>query len=265
MSKDKFYEYFAVFLITVVVIAMGIIMFVNSKNSNSSAHADKTTKNEVISSDNKNLIEDKSDEDITSEIESATEEATTTNYKKLINFKADYPFMIKVNLAKQWVCVYGLDWDGHYSVPYKIFVCSSGRNAGSTPTGAFTIYEKYEWRMMVDNSFAQYAVRFNGPIMFHSVPYYSTHKNDLEVEEYNKLGTPASLGCVRLNVKSVKWIYDHCTMGTKVIVYSMKNEKAPLELPKLKKAKSKGKLAGWDPTDPDANNPWKEKSAGRDN
>ena len=258
MTKDNIYKYSAMIIIAMVLLTMGIFLsFSSSKRNNSSAQTNQITSKEDKNVKSKNE-ETKNSEETT--IEETTVEETTVPYKKLINFKADYPFIIKVNLARQWVCVYGLDHEGHYSVPYKIFICSTGRYEGGTPKGAYSITDKYDWRLMVDNSYAQYAVRFNGPIMFHSVPYYSAHKDDLEVEEYNKLGTPASLGCVRMNVTSVKWIYDKCPVGTKVIVYSMKNEKAPLDLPVLKKAKSKGKLKGWDPTDPDENNPWLKKN-----
>lgn len=190
-----------------------------------------------------------------------TEESTLPNYKKLIDFDADFPYMIKVNRIQNWVMVYGIDKQGHYSIPYKIFLCSTGLNEGDTPLGTFSISDKYEWRLMVDGSYAQYATRINGPIMLHSVPYYSPNKYDLEVEEYTKLGEPASLGCIRMNVKSIKWIYDNCPKGTIVVVYDSAEEEPLLELPKMKKAKSTGPKAGWDPTDPDINNPWKKKKS----
>jgi lipoprotein-anchoring transpeptidase ErfK/SrfK len=272
MPKDVLYRLSVVLIITFVFIAMGIFLFRSVTGTHSSAQTNEatsksnytesdTTKNdsEVSDKGKKNNNKSAITEEETSE--KATEEETTINYKKLINFDSPYPYMIRVNLAKQWVLVYGIDYNGNYSVPYKIFICSTGRFEGATPKGAFSISDKYDWRLMVDYSYAQYAVRFNGPIMFHSVPYYSAHKNDLEVDEYNKLGTAASLGCVRLNVSSVKWIYDNCPVGTKVIVYSLDDEKAPLKLPKLKKAKSKGRLKGWDPTDPDEDNPWLNKES----
>lgn len=214
---------------------------------------------DIIPMDNSIFSYESTTEESTTK-EVTTEEETTLNYEELIDFNSKYPYMIKVNRVQNWVMVYGLDKKGHYSIPYKIFVCSTGLHEGDTPLGTFSISDKYEWRLMVDSSYAQYAVRIFGQIMFHSVPYYSPNKNDLEVEEYAKLGQPASLGCIRLNVESVKWIYDNCPKGTVVVVYDSADEKPLLELPKIKNAKAKGPKAGWDPTDPDKNNPWNKKS-----
>ena len=36
-------------------------------------------------------------------------ETTTVNYKKLINFKAEHPFYIKVNKKENFAIVYGID------------------------------------------------------------------------------------------------------------------------------------------------------------
>ena len=143
-------------------------------------------------------------------------ETTTVNYKKLINFKAEHPFYIKVNKKENFAIVYGIDKKGKYSVPYKAFVCSTGRENDFTPNGTFTVSEKYRWRLMVDNTYAQYAVRIQGQIMLHSVPYTSPESDALEYWEYNKLGNVASLGCVRFQVADIKWIYDNCPEGTKV-------------------------------------------------
>ena len=45
--------------------------------------------------------------------------------------------------------------------------------------------------------------------LFHSVPYYSMNKGDLEDGQYNKLGDYASLGCVRMCVRDVTVSYTH--------------------------------------------------------
>ena len=183
-------------------------------------------------------------------------ETTTVNYKKLINFKAEHPFYIKVNKKENFAIVYGIDKKGKYSVPYKAFVCSTGREDDFTPNGTFTVSEKYRWRLMVDNTYAQYAVRIQGQIMLHSVPYTSPESDALEYWEYNKLGNVASLGCVRFQVADIKWIYDNCPEGTKVKIYSKANEEPVLPLPEMQKLNESDPRSSWDPSDPDENNPW---------
>ena len=41
---------------------------------------------------------------------------------------------------------------------------------------------------------------------------------DVYKRQYNKLGQQASAGCIRLAVTDAKWIYDHCRLGTKVVI-----------------------------------------------
>lgn len=191
-----------------------------------------------------------------SEIQNSTTKLTKAEAKELIDFDAEYPFLIKVNRVQNFVVAYGIDKQGRYSVPYKGFVCSVGLDIKDTPTGSFKISDKYLWRLMVDGSYAQYAIRINGPIMLHSIPYYRQSPDTLESEEYNKLGSNASLGCIRLNVKGIKWIYDNCPAGTTVIVYDSEVEIPPVKIKKVKKIDLDDPRSNWDPTDPDEDNPW---------
>lgn len=166
------------------------------------------------------------------------------------------PYYIKVNRQQNTVTVYTLDDRGYYTVPVKAMICSVGKNDG-TPAGTFQTSDKHGWCALVGGVYGQYAYRIDGPIMFHSVPYYSMNKDDLETEEYNKLGEAASLGCVRLSVSDAKWIYDNCPAGTIVTIYD--DEYAgPLGKPAAEILDIRDKRSGWDPTDPDADNPWNE-------
>lgn len=162
-------------------------------------------------------------------------------------------YRIDVNCEQNIVTVYQKNSDNSYE-PYKAFVCSVGT---STPYGTFNISDKYEWRNLFGNVWGQYATRITGHILFHSVPYFTPNKDDLEYEEYNKLGTVASMGCIRLAVEDVKWIYDNCPAGTVVRMYAS-SAKEPLEKPiPINIDVDNEELRGWDPTDPDINNPWR--------
>ena len=63
------------------------------------------------------------------------------------------------------------------------------------------------------------------------------------------------MGCVRLTVKDAKWIYDNCPSGTAVEVYDSEDP-GPLGKPETMKLDKDNANKGWDPTDPDENNPW---------
>lgn len=158
------------------------------------------------------------------------------------------PYLIKVNKQQNVVTIYKQKGKGKYK-PYKAFVCSTG---AATPIGTFSLGAKYRWHQLNGPSYGQYCTRVYKGILFHSVWYYKPAKNTQSYIQYNRLGTTASHGCIRLTVADSKWIYDNCPSGTKVIIYNSSNP-GPLGKPKARKMSG---YMGWDPTDPDPNNPY---------
>ena len=156
-------------------------------------------------------------------------------------------YIIKVNKQKNVVTVYKKAKKGYK--PYKAFVCSCG---SATPVGTFPLLEKYRWHELMGPSYGQYCSRITGGFLFHSVWYYQTRKNTQSYVQFNRLGTTASHGCIRLTVRDSKWIYDNCPSGTKVVIYNSSNP-GPLGKPKARKVSG---YMGWDPTDPDPANPY---------
>ena len=151
--------------------------------------------------------------------------------------------------------IYEPDDNGYYTVPVRAMICSTGT---ATPTsGTYELRgNRWTWLDLVGGVWGQYATHITGNILFHSVPYASMNKNDLEYWEFDKLGTAASLGCVRLQVTDAKWIYDHMFDIQAVEFYSSSNP-GPLGKPSAPKISDNEACRGWDPTDPDPNNPWK--------
>lgn len=166
-------------------------------------------------------------------------------------------YEIRVNRAANCVTVYEKDATGEYTIPVKAMTCSCGIEEGSTPLGTFKTSDYYDWRLMVADTYAQYAVRFTGRILFHSVPYALESADSLVTEEYNKLGEDASHGCVRLSVSDSKWIYDNCEQGTTVIVYDDAENPGPLGKPETMEIAEEHPYGNWDPTDvTNEENPW---------
>ena len=163
------------------------------------------------------------------------------------------PYSIRINRAANTVTVYLMDENQEYSIPIKAMVCSTGT---ATPLGSYSITEKYRWRSLFGGVYGQYACRIVGNILFHSVPYFSPDPGNLEYLEYNKLGTKASMGCIRLCVEDEKWIYDNCPIGTPVELYDDEDNPGPLGKPTPVTIDVNDERRGWDPTDPDENNPW---------
>ena len=138
----------------------------------------------------------------------------------------------------------------------KVMACSCGREGHETPEGTFRTSNYYDWCLMVDGSYGRYAVRFNKSILFHSVTYDKKSPDTLKWDQYNLLGENASLGCVRLSVEDVKWIYDNCKPGTQVTVYSGEEIVGDVTRPDSIKIAEDSPYRGWDPTDRTPGNPW---------
>ena len=152
------------------------------------------------------------------------------------------------------VIVYELDENNEYTKIAKVFSCSTGIG-GRTPTGTFYTTKGSTWGPLIGGVWGQYYTVITGNILFHSVPYYSMSKDNLEWEEYNKLGEEASAGCVRLSVIDAKWIYENCPSGMKLKIYDGELP-AGVTKPVALKIGENSPFKGWDPTDPDINNPW---------
>lgn len=205
--------------------------------------------------------------DITLTVSTGTLKAEAQTEMKLENFpKAHYtrlaaaalPYRIEVIRNQNVVLIRALDEAGEYSLLQNAFLCSTGP---ATCSGTYQTGEHSEWRTLFGTIYGppyvygQYSVRIDGNILFHSVPYFSQSKDDLEYLEFNKLGTSASMGCVRLCVAETKWIYDNCPVGTYVQLYDAPTLKIPR--PTVPTIDPDSENRGWDPTDPDPQNPWR--------
>ena len=172
--------------------------------------------------------------------------------------ETEFPYYIKINRRQNCVTVYTSDENGEYTVPYKAMICSTGLY-NATPRGTFHLSTKYLWRELYGKVYGQYATRITGGVLFHSVPYYKKSKSALCTEKYNKLGQQASMGCVRLTVEDAKWIADNCPSGTTVEIYD-DDDPGPLGKPEAAHIDTDSPNKGWDPTDPDVENPWHQLS-----
>ena len=140
-------------------------------------------------------------------------------------------------------------------MPYLGMICSTGE---ATPQEG-TYYlpgTHWPWLSLQGNVYGQYVTQIIGNILFHSVPYETLFdKSSLETLEYNKLGTSASMGCVRLQAGDAKWIYDNA-MDIEAVEFYSEPDPGPLGWPASPYIPPFDERSGWDPTDPDPENPW---------
>lgn len=249
-----------------VLILMGILIYFNFINREKETSIQPININESVeqnlnekvnnSNEIKVILENVVDDNKENKIDNKNVKDNTKNNTNTNANTNTTPYYIKVNYGAQVVTVYGKDANGEYTVPVKAMVCSTGTD---TPrSGVYSIPGRWKWGALFGNVYGQYCIKITGNILFHSVPYLRKGDNaSLEYWEYDKLGTAASAGCVRLTVADVIWLYNNCANGTKVEFYSSSNP-GPLGKPSAKKISSySDNLRNWDPTDPNPNNPWK--------
>ena len=158
------------------------------------------------------------------------------------------PYQICVNRQCNTITVYALDGSNGYIVPVIAFACSTGLPGMETPTGVYYTYAKNRWEELMGPSWGQYSARVVDGIYIHSVPSNIPNSHyGIAWTEYNKLGSAASHGCIRVNVRDAKWIYDHCGVGTQVKIYDS-SDPGPFGKPATIKI-AEGQ--DWDPTDPE--------------
>ena len=152
----------------------------------------------------------------------------------------------------------------------RIMICSSGRGKNSTPVGKYKIYERYEYKLLGSEEedtlcFGFWACRFYKGHLFHSVPIsydagYDKAKGHkmTNMNSYQKLGTAASHGCVRMTVADAKYIYDLSAFDTVNVWVTKDKGPTPPKPPRIiwSEPYTSRKRYGWDPTDPDPNNPY---------
>ena len=131
-----------------------------------------------------------------------------------------FPYKVWVDVSDQRV--YVGKWTGKdYSKLVQKFKCSTGKPGTPTPLGTYQADGKASggmWYYMRDsNVYVKWATRIVGGVMFHSVLYNSSKKGPTR-SSVSALGHRASHGCIRLTVKSAKWIFDHCPEGTTVVI-----------------------------------------------
>ena len=225
---------------------------INNSVSNEIKNEVKEVKNEV----NENII---SNVNQNKKNNNENKQNNTSNDKNEVQQSSTkYPtgktkYYIKVNYGANAVTIYKKDENGYYSIPVKAMVCSCGT---ATPkSGVYKTSKGYEWGTLEGGTFGRYSTRIIGGILFHSVPYTSESEDSLEYWEYDKLGTTASLGCVRLSVADTKWIFDNCEVGTQVEFYTS-SDPGPLGKPTAQKISDNVECGNWDPTDTSSNSPW---------
>ncbi len=132
------------------------------------------------------------------------------------------PYAIEVDVNNQLVKIWAYNSETEdYTDMYKCFLCSTGTKSHPSAPGTYILSgRKARWCYFPNwgGGKAQYWVKIDEEIAFHSVIYSAYDPMTLKVSSLNALGKRASHGCIRLTVADSKWIYDHCGAGTVVTI-----------------------------------------------
>ncbi len=179
---------------------------------------------------------------------------------------------LEINRAAGCVTAYAYDRErSAYIIPVKSFTVSVGRDVTSTgtaaslnkdtsytPLGSYSVSSngiatKYTLKTMnePDGSvvYARWATHIVGNVYFHAIAVGSQSHYALSPSTYNRLGSPASAGCIRMTVADAKWIYDYASAGSEVnIVKGNSAKPGPLGKNPIIRVDY---TINYDPTDPE--------------
>ena len=260
-NKMKWSLFVAVFILVLTgsTAAYMVINYQTTKQASAQEQYENTVKQEnTVSMEELENVENKTEEELkelNEEELKKTEEKESQNKNNTSTTTSKKKYYIKVNYGAQLIDVYTYDSDGKYTKLVKTFICSTGT---ATPTsGIYKIPAKVTWLHMFGDVYGHYCTQIVGNILFHSVPYLvKGDPSTLEYWEYDKLGTKASMGCIRMTTADALWIFNNVSVGTSVEFYSDSSQS--YRRPKAQKiSNAPAKLRGWDPTDPNPKNPWK--------
>lgn len=251
-------KYYIVAVLFIIIIVLMVPVFVPSlqpdsdKPTTTAAPVEKTTE------------EEKTTKEPTSEKEEPTKEEEENKEFGFdpVNFDTDeayaenYEYCMGINRQLSVITIYEKDEDGKYTVPVKAMLCSCGKSGtDDTPAGSFKLGDRIRWQSFRNGTYGQYCTRVTGSIWIQSLPYTSQSVSSMKAEEFNKLGSNVTLGCIRVTAADAKWIYDNLPEGTITVIYDS-NDPGAMGAPEPIKFDASSENRGWDPTDPDSNNPW---------
>lgn len=123
-------------------------------------------------------------------------------------------YQVVVNEYWQFATVYVRDENGEYTVPYRYMVTTTGSRSTPTVKGTFSMGSKYvRFGLFSCGVWGQYWRQITRAFYCHSM-LYSRHNPNSYTSSYNKLGTRASHGCVRMMVPDARWVYYNIAPGT---------------------------------------------------
>ena len=162
------------------------------------------------------------------------------------------PYYLEVDKTNGVMTVYT---SSNKTIPVKTIRVSVGLPETPTWDGTYRLSRSLRWQPLMGPSWGQYGTHVDGAgqggIFVHSVACGQANSYNLPAVEYNKLGSPASHGCIRTCVADAKWVYENCNGAPISIIDGKYKADDAMKGPLGKKALTPLRgAANFDPTDP---------------
>ena len=135
--------------------------------------------------------------------------------RKAQGYSSSTGYLLMVDTTNCYVGVYQGRQGSWNRIQY--WRCSCGASGTPTVKGVFSVFKKPLWFGHAGEYRVWYATGFYQEYYFHSVLYTDDNYQNRFVDA--RLGKHISQGCIRMDIKNAKWIYDHIPYGTTVVTY----------------------------------------------
>lgn len=161
----------------------------------------------VDNEQNQQMDETDNSDDITSSSESTTYIAKNQSYR------------IKINVSKNIAVISYIDANNSNDNGKTVRAFHIATNK-DIKTGSTVISEKSEWRKLDNNGYAHYSSRLENMEYICSTAYFTRTIGNMNIDEYNKIGTSVTYGSIFMTPADAKWIYNNCGINTSVEILS---------------------------------------------
>ena len=142
-----------------------------------------------------------------------TEEDTGSTTEESAYIAKNQSYKIRINVSRNIAIIYSINSNNGFDNVVKAFYVSVNSNIN---TGDTFISEKAEWRKLDITGYGHYSTRLNNSEYICSSAYFTKTVGNMNIDEYNKMGTSASSGSIYMTPADAKWIYNNCGVNTQV-------------------------------------------------
>lgn len=179
----------------------------------------------------KNMHENNEQNENTTEETSSEQDDTTSQTESTTYIAKNQSYHISINVSKSIAIITSKQSNGEESV-VRAFNIAVNKNI---KTGTTAITEKSEWRKLDNGGYSHYSTRLDNSEYICSTAYFTKTVGNMNIEEYNKLGTNVTYGSIFMAPVDAKWIYNNCGINTTVEIADDFDIPSDVNIPEFKK------------------------------